>query len=100
MTLKATFGANVRHYRQARNLKQHELAEAIDKTSGMIGKIERVKPALFLKPSKSFFPPLPPQVLLFSPAPDFCAHRGAREGFLGRVPSSLPSSATPSLPAR
>lgn len=41
MTLKATFGANVRHYRLARDLKQHELAEAIDKTTGMVGKIER-----------------------------------------------------------
>ena len=41
MTLRETFGANVRHYRQARNLKQHHLAEAIDKTDGTVSKIER-----------------------------------------------------------
>ena len=31
----------MRHYRLARDLKQHQLAEAIDKTTGMVGKIER-----------------------------------------------------------
>ena len=30
MTLREIFGANVRHYRLAKDLKQHQLAEAID----------------------------------------------------------------------
>jgi transcriptional regulator with XRE-family HTH domain len=32
VTLRETFGTNVRHYRQARNLKQHEIAEAVDRS--------------------------------------------------------------------
>jgi transcriptional regulator with XRE-family HTH domain len=41
VSLQATFGANVRHYRKAEGLTQGELAERVDLSLDMIGKIER-----------------------------------------------------------
>jgi transcriptional regulator with XRE-family HTH domain len=41
MPLKDIFGANVRHYRLARDLKQHTFAEAVGLSVNMMGKIER-----------------------------------------------------------
>ena len=41
MTLTQTFGANVRHYRKARDMSQDEFADAAELSVAMIGKIER-----------------------------------------------------------
>jgi transcriptional regulator with XRE-family HTH domain len=41
VTLRQSFGANVRHYRKARDMNQRELAEAVDLSVATIGKIER-----------------------------------------------------------
>ncbi len=41
MTLKEIFGANLRHYRRARSMKQHEFADAVGLSLNMVGKIER-----------------------------------------------------------
>ena len=41
MTLTQSFGANVRHYRKARGLSQHELADALELSVAMVSKIER-----------------------------------------------------------
>jgi transcriptional regulator with XRE-family HTH domain len=41
VTLKEIFGANVRHYRRARDLRQHQFATAVDLSVNMVGKIER-----------------------------------------------------------
>ena len=45
MSLTQTFGANVRHYRKARDMSQEEFAEAAELSVAMIGKIERGKAA-------------------------------------------------------
>jgi transcriptional regulator with XRE-family HTH domain len=41
VTLRQSFGANVRHYRKARDMNQRELADAVDLSLAMVGKIER-----------------------------------------------------------
>lgn len=41
MSLKQTIGANIRHYRKAEGLTQAQLAERVDLSTDMIGKIER-----------------------------------------------------------
>jgi transcriptional regulator with XRE-family HTH domain len=41
MALEEIFGANLRHYRKARGLKQPELAERVSLSLEMISKIER-----------------------------------------------------------
>ena len=41
MSLKETFGANLRQYRKAERLTQSELAERADLSLDMIGRIER-----------------------------------------------------------
>ena len=40
-SLAIRFGANVRHHRKAANMTQSALAEAIDLSEGMVGKVER-----------------------------------------------------------
>jgi transcriptional regulator with XRE-family HTH domain len=39
--LREAFGANVRHYRKARGLKQHALADRAGLSINMVGRIER-----------------------------------------------------------
>jgi transcriptional regulator with XRE-family HTH domain len=41
VTLRQSFGANVRHYRKARDMNQRELADALELSVAMVGKIER-----------------------------------------------------------
>jgi transcriptional regulator with XRE-family HTH domain len=41
MALKEIFGANVRNYRRARELRQHQFADALEMSVNMVGKIER-----------------------------------------------------------
>jgi transcriptional regulator with XRE-family HTH domain len=41
VALRETFGSNLRHYRMARDLKQHELAERAGLTTNMVGRLER-----------------------------------------------------------
>ena len=41
MSLLATFGSNLRHYRKAKHLTQEQLAEMVELSSEMISKIER-----------------------------------------------------------
>ena len=41
MGLRGTFGANVRHYRKGRGLKQHALADRAGLSVNMVGRIER-----------------------------------------------------------
>jgi len=41
MALHEVFGSNLRHYRKARGLKQHELAEQLGLSVNMVGRMER-----------------------------------------------------------
>jgi transcriptional regulator with XRE-family HTH domain len=41
VTLRETFGANLRHYRKARKMNQREFADAAELSVNMVGKIER-----------------------------------------------------------
>jgi transcriptional regulator with XRE-family HTH domain len=85
VTLKATFGANVRHYRQAKDLKQHELAEAIDKTTGMVGKIERGQTGPSFNTVEKIAAALDvPEVVLFATTP-MSVPTGERGKLLQRI---------------
>jgi transcriptional regulator with XRE-family HTH domain len=41
VALREVFGGNLRHYRKARGLKQHALAERLGLSLNMVGRIER-----------------------------------------------------------
>ena len=85
MTLKATFGANVRHYRLAKDLKQHELAEAIGRTSGMVGKIERGQTGPSFNTVEEIAAALDvPEVVLFATTP-MSVPTGERGKLLQRI---------------
>jgi transcriptional regulator with XRE-family HTH domain len=47
--LQRTFGENLRAYRKARGLTQEQLADALKRTQGYIGKIERGERNLSLR---------------------------------------------------
>lgn len=85
MTLRETFGANVRHYRKAKNLKQYQLAEAIDKSDGMMGKIERGESAPSFDSIAEIAAALDvPEVLLFATSP-LTVPTGERGKLLQRI---------------
>jgi transcriptional regulator with XRE-family HTH domain len=70
VTLKATFGANVRNHRLDRDLQQNQLAEAIDKSVGMMGKIERGEAAPSFDTVEAIAAVLDvPEVVLFATTP-------------------------------
>jgi transcriptional regulator with XRE-family HTH domain len=85
VTLRETFGANVRHYRLARNLKQHELAEAIDRSDGMVSKLERGETAPSFDTIAKIAAALDvPEVVLFATTP-MSVPTGERGKLLQRI---------------
>jgi transcriptional regulator with XRE-family HTH domain len=85
VTLKATFGANVRNQRLARSLKQHHIAEAIDKTEGFVSQIERGESAPSFDTIEQIAAALDvPEVVLFATAP-MSVPTGERGKLLQRV---------------
>lgn len=70
MTLRDIFGANVRNHRLARKLKQHQVAEAIDRTPGFVGQIERGEAAPSFDTIEAIAAVLDvPEVVLFATTP-------------------------------
>gem|GEM_PF-1465827 len=85
MTLRETFGANVRNHRLARNLKQHHIAEAIGKTPGMVGQMERGETAPSFDTIEKIAAALDvPEVVLFATTP-MSVPTGERGKLLQRV---------------
>ena len=85
MTLRETFGANVRNYRLERKLKQHHIAEAIDTTSGFVGQIERGESAPSFDTIEQIAAALDvPEVVLFATTP-MSVPTGERGKLLQRV---------------
>ena len=85
MTLREIFGANVRHYRLAKDLKQHQLAEAIDKSDGTVSKIERGEAAPSFDSIEEIAAALDvPEVVLFATTP-MSVPTGERGKLLQRI---------------
>ena len=85
MTLREIFGANVRHYRLAKDLKQHQLAEAIDKSDGTVSKIERGEAAPSFDSIGQIAAALDvPEVVLFATTP-MSVPTGERGKLLQRI---------------
>ena len=85
MTLREIFGANVRHYRLAKDLKQHQLAEAIDKSDGTVSKIERGEAAPSFDSIEQIAAALDvPEVVLFATTP-MSVPTGERGKLLQRI---------------
>ena len=83
--LRETFGANVRNHRKDRKLKQRQLAEAIDATSGFIGQIERGESAPSFDSIEQIAPALDvPEVVLFATTP-MSVPTGERGKLLQRI---------------
>ena len=83
--LRETFGANVRNHRKARKLKQHQLAEAIDATSGFVGQIERGESAPSFDTIETIAAALDvPEVVLFATTP-MSVPTGERGKLLQRI---------------
>jgi len=85
VTLREIFGANVRHYRLAKDLKQHQLAEAIDKSDGTISKLERGEAAPSFDSIEQIAAALDvPEVVLFATTP-MSVPTGERGKLLQRI---------------
>ena len=83
--LRQTFGANVRSYRKGRKLKQRQLAEAIEATSGFVGQIERGESAPSFDTIEQIAAALDvPEVVLFATTP-ISAPTGERGKLLQRI---------------
>jgi transcriptional regulator with XRE-family HTH domain len=84
-SLRETFGANVRNCRKNRKLKQRQLAEAIDATSGFVGQIERGESAPSFDTIEQIAAALDvPEVVLFATTP-MSVPTGERGKLLQRI---------------
>ena len=83
--LRETFGANVRNYRKDRKLKQHQLAEVLDVTSGFVGQIERGESAPSFDSIEQIATALDvPEIVLFATTP-MSVPTGERGKLLQRI---------------
>jgi len=83
--LRETFGANVRNHRKDRKLKQRQLAETIDATSGFVGQIERGESAPSFDSIEQIAAALDvPEVVLFATTP-MSVPTGERGKLLQRI---------------
>ena len=89
VTLNELFGANVRQYRRVKGLTQAQLAEAVDLSVEMVGKIEQgTSSPSFEKMQKLCNALDVPVAVLFGATADSAAH-GRRGELLGRINSHL-----------
>jgi transcriptional regulator with XRE-family HTH domain len=97
VTLRETFGANVAHHRKAKNLTQAELAEAIDRSEGMVGKIERGESAPSFDSIAQIAAALDvPEVVLFATTP-MSVPTGERGRLVQRIHVELAKLNNPEL---
>jgi len=83
--LMDTFGANVRNYRLAKDLKQRHIAEAIDKSESFVGQIERGESAPSFDTIETIAAALDvPEVVLFATTP-MSVPTGERGKLLQRI---------------
>jgi transcriptional regulator with XRE-family HTH domain len=83
--LMDTFGANVRNYRLAKDLKQRHIAEAIDKSESFVGQIERGESAPSFETIETIAAALDvPEVVLFATTP-MSVPTGERGKLLQRI---------------
>jgi transcriptional regulator with XRE-family HTH domain len=83
--LMDTFGANVRNYRLAKDLKQHHIAEAIDKSESFISQLERGESAPSFETVEAIAVALDvPEVVLFATTP-MSVPTGERGKLLQRI---------------
>ena len=89
MTLNDLFGANVRQHRRVKGLTQAQLAEAVDLSVEMVGKIERGTSSPSFETMQKLCDALDvPVAVLFGATAESAAH-GRRGELLGQIDSHL-----------